>query len=147
MAGYAGMDFSMFPETMGGIEVESLSDLGYAGRIGAHYQLTPCIGVGGTYKYETELDLSGGTATINFGTQGGKVDYDAELVDFTWPAEMEFGLALEPSDKFLIAADVKMIDWSSAIGVVGLVVSNPPEGFPAEPFPDGMGGYSNRTDF
>lgn len=147
ITGYAGMDFSMFPESQGGIDVEGLSDIGYAGRIGMHYSMCDRISLGAVYTTETALELDGGTATMNFGSQGGKVEYDARMLDFTWPAELEFGIAVQPGSSFLIAADAKMVSWSDAIGVVGLEVSNPPEGFPGNPFPDGQGGYSNTTDF
>lgn len=148
MAGYAGMEFSMFPESPGGIEVEGLSDFGYAGRLGMHYQLTDALGFGAVYTTETSLELDGGTATINFGPEaGGKVEYDARMIDFTWPSELEFGIALQPSSSFLVAADAKLINWSSAIEVVDLEVSNPPEGYPETPFPDGQGGYTNTSSF
>ena len=148
IAGYAGMKFAMFPESQGGIDVEGLSDFGYAGRVGMHYQITDAVGFGAVYTTETALELDGGTATINFGSEaGGKVEYDAKMIDFTWPSELEFGIAVQPSSSFLIAADAKLINWSSAISVVDLEVSNPPEGYPETPFPDGMGGYSNTTSF
>ena len=72
MAGYAGMDFSMFPESQGGIDVEGLSDIGYAGKIGMHYKMCDKISLGAVYTTETALDMDGGTATLNFGSQSGK---------------------------------------------------------------------------
>ncbi len=147
MAGYAGMDFSMFPESQGGIDVEGLSDIGYAGKIGMHYKMCDKISLGAVYTTETALDMDGGTATLNFGSQSGKVEYDARMIDFNWPAELEFGIALKPGSRFLIAADAKMISWSSAMEVVGLEVSSPPDGFPGNPFPNGQGGYTNTSDF
>jgi long-chain fatty acid transport protein len=147
MGGYAGMDFAMFPESQGGMDVEGLSSFGYSGRLGVLLKASDAISFGAQYTMETSLDLDGGTASINFGEPTGKVDYDAKMENFTWPQEAEFGVAVMPSSCFTIAADVKWIDWSSAIEVVDLVVTNPPAGYPSDPFPDGMGGYTNTLPF
>ncbi len=148
IGGYAGMDFSMFPESPGGMDVEGLTSMGFAGRFGMQYKISEALSLGAVYTSQTALNLDGGTATINFGSeQGGKVEYDAEMKDFTWPQEAEFGVALRPAPALLIAVDAKWIDWSAAMGVVELVVSNPPAGFPATPFPDGQGGYTDTMGF
>ncbi|RKZ09743.1 hypothetical protein DRQ25_05345 [Candidatus Fermentibacteria bacterium] len=147
IAGYAGMDFSMFPETVSGMDVEGLSSLGYSGRFGVHYKLCDRISVGAQYTSETELNLDGGDLTLNFGSMGGKVLYEAAMEDFTWPQEAELGFTVQAAPSILFAADVKWINWSGAMDVVYLVATNPPSGFPENPFPDGMGGYTNRMPF
>ena len=78
------------------------------------------------------IDLEDGTATLNFGPMG-KVKYDAAMEDFTWPQEVEFGVAYLPVKGLTIAADVKWINWSATIDKPVLKLSNPPAGFPALP--------------
>lgn len=146
IGGYAGMDFSMFPGSEGGMDVEGLSSLGFAGRFGLQYRVSDALSFGAVYTSETSLNLDGGTATMNFGSQGEPV-YTAEMQDFTWPQEVEFGLAVKPSSSFLVAVDVKWINWAAAMDVVNLVVSDPPTGYPATPFPDGQGGYTDTMGF
>ncbi len=148
IGGYAKMEFAMFPEGAGGMDVTDLTDIGFSGRFGLQYKVCPTITLGAVYTSEATLDLKDGNAAINFGeAQGGIVDYEAIMNDFAWPQEAEFGLAFEPNDKWLIAADAKWINWESTMATVELEVSNPPEGMPATPFPDGQGGYTNTMGF
>ncbi len=147
IAGYAAMNFSMFPETVSGMDVEGLSSLGYSGRFGVHYRICDKISAGAQYTYETELNLDNGDLTLNFGSMGGKAQYEAAMEGFNWPQEAEFGFTVQASPSLLFATDVKWINWSDAMDVVYLVASNPPSGFPAAPFPDGLGGYTDRMAF
>ncbi|MCK5115784.1 MAG: hypothetical protein KAR44_04240 [Candidatus Aegiribacteria sp.] len=44
------------------------------------------------YQTQTrELNLDGGDLTLNFGSMGGKVVYEAATENFTWPQEAELG--------------------------------------------------------
>jgi len=139
MLGYATLKFSQFPDTVGGMDVKDLSSIGYAAKIGAQYKIGDSIRVGATYLTKSNVNLDGGTATLNFGSQGGQVKYDAELQDFTWPQELEVGVAYLPAKGFTVAADVKWINWSATIDQPKLKVSNAPAGMPATPFPDANG--------
>ena len=142
MIGYTMMKFSMFPETPGansGLDVKDLTSWGYAAKVGAQYKIGPQWSFGATYTTEAKIDMDGGTATLNFGPMGGKVEYDAEMTDFTWPQEFEAGVAYTPIKGLTIAADVKWINWAATIDQPKLVVSNPPAGFPATPFPSADG--------
>jgi long-chain fatty acid transport protein len=136
MLGYAMMKFSMFPETPGmgsGLNVEDLASFGFAGKVGAQYKIGPQWRIGATYTSESSLSFEDGEATLNFGPQGGKVKYDAELDDFTWPQEFEAGVAYVPMPGLTIAADVKWINWSATVDQPKLKLSNPPAGYPALP--------------
>ncbi len=147
IGGFAKMEFDMFPNGQGGMSVTDLTNTGFAGRFGVQYQICERMTLGAVYTSEAALDLKDGNAAINFGTQGGIVDYKAEMLDFAWPQEAEFGIALQPNSKWLVAVDVKWIGWESAMDVVTLEVSDPPENMPATPFPDGQGGYTNSMPF
>ena len=130
MVGYADMEFSLFPEYAGGISVEDLYSFGYAGRLGLHYKINEMFSLGAQYTTEASLDLDGGTLTANYGP-AGNVSFDAEMEDFTWPQEAEFGLAVQATQSLLVAADVKWIGWSRAIDVVKVKASGGPPGMPA----------------
>lgn len=132
MFGYAMAKFSQFPETVGGIKVEDLASFGFAGKVGFQYKLGPQWRIGATYTSESAIDLEDGKATLNFGPMG-KVKYDAAMEDFTWPQEVEFGVAFLPAKGLTLAADVKWINWSATIDKPVLKLSNPPAGFPALP--------------
>jgi long-chain fatty acid transport protein len=152
MLGYAMMKFSQFPGTPGmnsGMKVEDLTSVGYAGKIGAQYKIGDAVRLGATYTTKSKLDLDGGTATLNFGSQGGLVKYDVALEDFTWPQELEVGVAYLPAKGLMIAADVKWINWSATVDQPKLKLSNPPAGFSATPFPDANGNQmsSNTSSF
>lgn len=148
IGGYAKMEFSMFPESAGGMDVTDLTNMGYAGRFGLQYKVCDAFSLGAVYTSEATLDLKDGQAAVNFGTSGGGIiDYAAEMQDFAWPQEAEFGIALKPNSDWLIAIDTKWVGWESAMDVVTLEVSDPPTGYPSSPFPDGQGGYTNAMPF
>jgi long-chain fatty acid transport protein len=137
MAGYARMKFSFFPETysvgmdgvggtgddFAGMQVKDISSFGVAGRVGAQVKLGPQWRLGATYTSKTDLKMDDGTAKLNFGQM--KVAYDAEMKDFTWPQELEFGVAYLPISGLTLAADVKWINWSAAIKTPTLKLTSP----------------------
>jgi long-chain fatty acid transport protein len=129
MIGYADMAFSLFPEYQGGFEVEDLSSPGYAGKVGAHYKFNEMVSFGAQYTSEADFDFDGGTLRANYGP-AGSLTFDAEMEDFTWPQEAEFGIALQATHQLLLAADVKWIGWSSAIDLVKVRAKEGPAGVP-----------------
>ena len=130
MAGYVDLNFSVFPDTYSvgqdgspgtaddfwGIDARGFNSYGIAGRLGLHYKVTDGVSLGLQYTSEAVLDPDGGELVLNLGEQ--KVSYDAEIESFTWPREFEFGVAVQATPYLLIAADVKWINWSSAINVL-----------------------------
>jgi long-chain fatty acid transport protein len=150
LIGYAKAKFSYLPETyspgpdgtpgtaddFGGMKVKGLESWGYGAKIGAQYRIGDQVRLGASYMSKSKIDLDGGTATLNFGPMGKPV-YSAALEDFTWPQEVEFGVAYLPIKGLTLAGDVKWINWSKTINKPGLKVSNPPAGYPPAPFPSG----------
>lgn len=142
MVGYADAKFSLYPETysvgpdgaggtaddFGGMDVTKLASFGFAGRVGAQVKLGPMVRLGATYTSESTIKLDGGNARLNFGQM--KVNYDAELKDFTWPQEVEAGIAVTPAKGLTVAADVKWINWSNAIDKPVLKISSPDQPVP-----------------
>jgi long-chain fatty acid transport protein len=137
MVGYAQMKFDFFPQTssagrdgqpntgddFAGMSVRDLHSFGFAGKVGTQVKISPTVRFGAAYTSETAIDLDNGDATLNFG--GNKVKYDAKMDDFTWPQELEFGVAYLPVPGLTIAADAKWINWSDAIKTPVLKISDP----------------------
>lgn len=137
MIGYSQCEFSMYPGTywsgpdgapgtgddFAGMDVTKLKSLGFAGRVGAQVKLGPMVRLGAMYTSESTIKLEDGNAKLNFGAM--KVNYDAELQDFTWPQEVEGGVALTPAKGLTVAFDVKWINWSAAIDKPVLKISSP----------------------
>ncbi len=142
IGGYAKMDFAMFPESPGGMDVTDLTDIGFAGRFGMQYKVCDRMTLGAVYTSESSLDLSGGNAAIQTGGENAW-DYTAVMENFAWPQEAEFGIALQPTSKLLIAVDTKWINWSSTMDVVSLVVGDGT----LPPFSDGQGGSTDTMPF
>ncbi len=84
------------------------------------------LSLGGAYVTETDLDLDGGTMTLNMSALGlGKVNYDAELTGLAWPRQAGLGMSYRFGPRFLIAGDVDWVNWSSAIRTVAIRIDNP----------------------
>lgn len=142
MVGYSQCEFSMYPSTysagpdgipgtgddFAGMDVTKLKSFGFAGRVGAQVKLSPMVSIGATYTSESTIKLEDGNAKLNFGAM--KVNYDAEMQDFTWPQEVEGGIAVTPAQGLTVAADVKWINWSAAIDQPVLKISNPDQPVP-----------------
>ncbi len=142
MGGYAKMEFAMFPNSPGGMDVTDMTDMGFAGRFGLQYKVSDRMTLGAVYTSESSLDLSGGNAAIQTGGENAS-DYTAIMENFAWPQEAEFGIALQPTSNLLIAVDTKWINWSSTMDVVSLVVGDGT----LPPFPDGQGGSTDTMPF
>jgi len=142
MVGYSQCEFSMYPGTyspgqdgtpgtgddFAGMNVTGLKSFGFAGRVGAQVKVGQMVRVGATYTSESTIKLDDGNAELNFGQM--KVNYDAEMQDFTWPQEFEAGIAVTPAKGLTVAADVKWINWSAAIDKPTLKISNPDQPVP-----------------
>ena len=117
---HSGMQF---PETDGDfmyyahdVEYNSNTALGGAGRIGFLAELmNGFISVGGSYQSETHITFAGKTELDN------TYDYNDASMEFVWPQELGGGLALRPIEGLLIGADVRWINWSSAMDTITLV--------------------------
>lgn len=95
---------------------------GYAGTIGFTYQASPTVTIGGVYHSKTHLgDLTGdATVTMNVAVNGmGNVSVpisgQMKIVDFQWPDTYGLGLAWKATDKLMVAADYKRINWSNVM--------------------------------
>jgi long-chain fatty acid transport protein len=126
---------------------------GFAGKIGAVYQVTPELAVGGTYHSKTALgDLETddaemsmavnvdpgifqGTPTGNYVDMNIPVTGKITVKDFEWPATFGIGAAYKPSAKLMLVMDVKYIQWSDVMEKFNMV-------FTADNTPEN-GGFAN----
>jgi long-chain fatty acid transport protein len=116
--GYARAEMELFPETsimadldqsgtegdspndfFFGMDLQDTSSLNYGLRVGFQYE-SGALSLGGAYVTETDLDLDGGTMTLNMSSMGlGKVDYDAKMSGFAWPRQAGLGMAYQVSPR------------------------------------------------
>lgn len=94
---------------------------GYAIKLGVVYRATPRLTLGATYHAKTHInDLKAANATVLFNVnyKGGPanqampVNGRMAVRDFQWPDAYDFGLAYKASDRLLLVADYKRINWS-----------------------------------
>jgi long-chain fatty acid transport protein len=93
-------------------------------KLGITHKFSKLFAVGGSFHSQTWIsDLETSKAVLSFAGVYGNGDTFAQDVsgtikvrNFEWPATFAAGVALYPSDRWMIAADIKHLDWSSAMG-------------------------------
>jgi long-chain fatty acid transport protein len=108
--------------------------LGFSGKIGLVYQVSPELSIGATYHAGTALaDLEADEATMRMAinmdlgmAMGGlpsgeyadmELPVSGEIVveNFQWPASLGAGVAYRMNEKILLGADVKWVNWSGVM--------------------------------
>ncbi|WP_449257676.1 OmpP1/FadL family transporter [Chlorobium limicola] len=93
-------------------------------KLGITHRFSKLLTVGGSFHSQTWIsDLETSKAVLSFSGVNGfgnpftqDVTGTVKVRNFEWPATFAAGIALYPADRWMIAADVKHIDWSSAMG-------------------------------
>jgi len=107
---------------------------GWAGKLGFLWQARHNLSVGGTYHFETALnDLDSNTASISMGIRADAgmmmqgqpsgeymdmvlpVQGSIAVKNFQWPASYALGMAWRPTEKWLLALDIKQYAWSEVM--------------------------------
>lgn len=105
---------------------------GWAGKIGFVYKVSPTFSVGATYHSETDLDDLEGDATVvmqvDTGANGGLIGLpnnfndlalpvtgEIKIKNFQWPETYGLGMAWQATDRLMVAADYKRINWSEVM--------------------------------
>lgn len=97
---------------------------GYAGKIGFTWKLDSKTTFGATYHSKTRLDdLEAKQATVSFNVDvnAGPADLaipvggNMTVKNFQWPETYGFGIAYEASEKWMLAADYKRINWAEVM--------------------------------
>lgn len=142
--GYSDVTFAFWPNTSfyndGGTPLDPTDDMGFFGadltkraktlntsvRAGALWRLLPQVSVGAVYQSETSGEYESGTLSLNQSALGlGTVKYDATVDGFTWPAQFGGGVQLRPTEKLMIAADVRRYLWEDAMAKITVKGTNP----------------------
>lgn len=121
----------VFPETsvpgFNGLRLDGADGVSFNGRVGLQYRPMPTLTLALTYASETKLNLENGTLTVNYGESGlGKVKYREASVDgFALAQELGAGFAWQFTPRWMLAAEVNWLDWSSALRDATLRASQP----------------------
>ena len=105
---------------------------GLAGKLGFAYKVTPQLTIGGTYHSKTNLGDMEGDAVLsmqvdtgaNAASMGLPVDTanvvlpitgKISVVNFQWPETYGIGMAYQATDRLMVAADYKRINWQDVM--------------------------------
>ncbi len=95
---------------------------GFGGKLGMTYVVNNKLTLGASYHSKTNLSDMTGDATLSMnvvmpgmGTQTIPVEGEVKIKDFQWPSTFAFGAAYRPTDKWLLTADYKRINWSETM--------------------------------
>jgi long-chain fatty acid transport protein len=97
---------------------------GFAGKLGVTFKVNEALTIGATYHSETDMgDLTGSAdMQVAFTPDGNAANATVQTVpgkikikNFQWPSTIGLGLAYQPSDRWMVAADVKRINWSDVM--------------------------------
>lgn len=114
---WARIDFSDSNDFSG-----SAKGTGWAGKLGFTYRASKQLTVGAVYQSKTSLsDLETGAtgAAMTAGDYGSAAGFSdsgrIKVRNFQWPETYAIGLAFQATPQWLIAADVKQINWSKVM--------------------------------
>lgn len=99
---------------------QKASGTGVAGKLGLVYKVSNEMTVGATYHTKTRMsNWKGDASMVLYDTDGPNPDSavpgSITIQNFEWPATVAAGLAYTPNDRWLIAADVKVIQWKDVM--------------------------------
>lgn len=125
-SGIDHLNFAYFDFSNGSRFSGKARGYGAAGKIGAAYKVNNQLTVGATYHTETKLgDMQTDNATVRMNVNadfgGGYQDYDIpvsgkiKVKNFQWPATYGIGAAFQATDRLLLAADIKRINWADTM--------------------------------
>lgn len=122
LPGFSANDIFQFDFSNGNDFTGEATGYGLAGKLGLTYAISDTVTLGATYHSKTSLsDLEAKGASMHFtdlnNVMGGLTDITGtvNIIDFEWPETYGLGLAVQATDKLMIAADVKRIRWSEAM--------------------------------
>lgn len=80
--------------------------------VGVHYQITPKIAIGASYKHKITYKPKSGSATFNVPESlRDSVPNTTLSTTLTTPWEVDFGISYKPTPKVTLAFDAKYIGW------------------------------------
>jgi long-chain fatty acid transport protein len=128
---YGTLQQRVFPSTsttaFAGYALDDVSALKMGFKLGAQYQVNPQLTLAATYTEKTDLPLTGGNLVANMSAFGlGSVEYrNASVKGLALPREIALGMALRPSEPWLLSFKLNWINWADAEKSVTLRASDP----------------------
>jgi long-chain fatty acid transport protein len=128
--GIQGIGWGYFDFNKDGQFYQNATGTGWAGNIGFTWKATPNLTFGGVYHAKTNLDdlkTGGGGATVSFNVDMAgapmtiPVKGEITIKNFQWPETYGIGLAWQASERWLLAADYKRINWSDVMSQFRMV--------------------------
>ncbi|NTU97096.1 MAG: aromatic hydrocarbon degradation protein [Chlorobiaceae bacterium] len=114
---YARFDFSNASQWTG-----EAKGYGAGFKLGFTHRFSKEFSIGAVYHSQTSIsDLETSKAVLAFEAQMGSTPFYQSVTgtikvhDFEWPATFAAGVAFRPSDRLIVACDVKHINWSSVM--------------------------------
>jgi long-chain fatty acid transport protein len=109
-AAWAQFDFSKGTNKF----TQELTTNGWALNLGFTWKAAPNLTVGGVYHAKTHLSDMSGKGALNVDGMGA-ITGKLKVVDFQWPETYGIGLAYQATDRLMLAADYKRINWSDTM--------------------------------
>ncbi|MEY3219059.1 MAG: hypothetical protein RIT27_416 [Pseudomonadota bacterium] len=127
---WARFDFSNNSDFLG-----EAKGAGLTGKLGAVYQINKELSLGVTYhlkSYMSDLSTSNAKLSMNVGGNVQTLTGDLKLKNFEWPDTYGIGISYRPTDRLMLAADIKQIRWSKVMDSfnMGFTASNAAENGP-----------------
>jgi long-chain fatty acid transport protein len=132
---YSSFEQKFFPNTsyadptvsFFGSELKDLETVNVGAKLGFLYRISDRVRVGVAYTSAVPLKFEEGQMTANMSAAGlGTVTYGSVTAEgLDQPQEFGIGLAIEPTDQWLVAGEVNWIDWSGAVKRSTLVARDP----------------------
>lgn len=115
---------------------------GFAAKLGVTYKMTDKLTLGASYHPETSMSDFEGDITMTFkvdlvncvaavcgqditAAMGQEIDVagTVKVKDFQWPSTLGLGLAYQASDKLMVVADWKRLNWSEVMKDFHMVIT------------------------
>ncbi len=126
--GIVGINYGYFDFANSSDYTGEATATGLAGKLGFTFRPSRNFAIGATYHSKTNLDdLKANGATVTMSTLAadgaGNVNQmedmvfkgDMKVVDFQWPETYALGVAYRPTERLMVVADVKRINWAEVM--------------------------------
>lgn len=99
---------------------QEASGAGFGAKLGLTYKVNNQLSFGAAYHLKTAMDDWEGDASMVLYDVDGTSPSQAltgkmTVKDFQWPATIAAGMAYTPNDRWMVAADVKVLQWSDVM--------------------------------
>ncbi|MFA5626455.1 MAG: outer membrane protein transport protein [Thiohalomonadaceae bacterium] len=96
--------------------------LGWAYKLGIQYRFNSEFAIGANYHSKTDIEDLEGSGYLN--SPNNSTQY--KVVDPQWPETYGVGMAWNATEKFMLAADIKIIRWSGSLDAFRIEANGSP---------------------